>query len=251
MEEIIPITNQGADLLADSRNVAELFSVEHTSFRELIEDHEPELTELGVYRFETDKPEKGTKGGRPSKFYWLNFDQIAFLLTLSRATAKNKEFRLKLILAFRAAREKLRPVDSILLTIPDKWQRAFPHEFYKELLNLYGDTFDESKNKPSWVGGWTNKFIYEPLIGGLSGELKRKRATFSARIGKDSDYYKMHQFLEENAREDMKSHITKITTILTIANSKQDFIESFAALFYGHHQMKMLLNGLSEDWGNK
>ena len=251
MEGIIPITNQGSDLLADSRNVAQLFSVDHDSFRETIEDHESELAALGVYRFETDKPQKGTKGGRPSKFYWLNFDQIAFLLTISKTTEKNKEFRLKLILAFRSAREKLRPVDSILLTIPDKWKKAFPPEFYKELLNLYGDTFDESKNKPSWVGGWTNKFIYEPLINGLSSELKRKRAAFSERIGKDADYYKMFQFLEENAKKDMETHITKITTILTISNTKQDFIEGFAAMFHGHHQLKMLLEGLNQDWATK
>jgi len=250
MQDIIPITNQGSDLLADSRNVANLFSVEHQSLRELIEQHEPELTALGVYRFETDKPKKGSSGGRPIKFYWLNFDQIAFLLTLSRSTEKNKEFRLKLILAFRDARENLRPVDSILLTIPDKWRKAFPNEFYKELLNLYGDTFDEAKNKPSWVGGWTNKFIYEPLIEGLTRELKIKRVAFSKRAGKDSDYYKMHQFMEDHAREDMKAHITKITTLLAIAHSKQDFIENFAALFHGHHQLKMLLDGLNQEWGS-
>ena len=251
MEEIIPITNQGTDLLADSRNVAELFSVTHTHLREQIADHEDQLAQLGQLRVESEVGKRAQGGGNPAKFYWLNFDQIAFLLTLSRTTEKTKEFRLKLILAFRAARENLRPVDSVLLSIPDKWRKAFPNQFYKELLALYGDTYDESKNKPSWVGGWTNKFIYEPLIDGLSGELKRKRTDFSARIGKDSDYYKMHQFLEEHAREDMKAHITKITTLLAVAHSKQDFIENFASLFHGHHQMKMLLEGLNQDWGSK
>jgi hypothetical protein len=138
MKDIIPITNQGRDLLADSRNVAQLFSVDHDSFRETIEDHEAELTALGVYRFQTDKPQKGTKGGRPSKYYWLNFDQIAFLLTISKTTAKNKDFRLKLILAFRAARENLRPVDSILLTIPEKWKKAFPPSFTKNCSTFTG-----------------------------------------------------------------------------------------------------------------
>ena len=251
MEDIIPITNQGSDLLANSRNVAKLFSVTHAHLREQIADHEDQLAQLGQLRVETEVVKGYQGGGNPSKFYWLNFDQIAFLLTISKTTQKTKDFRLKLILAFRAARENLRPVDSILLSIPDKWKKAFPHEFYKELLNLYGDTFDESKNKPSWVGGWTNKFIYEPLIDGLSGELKRKRTAFSQRVGKDADYYKMHQFLEEHAKEDMKSHITKITTLLAVAHSKQDFIENFAALFHGHHQMKMLLEGLNQDWATK
>lgn len=178
MEELIPITNQGSDLLADSRNIADLFGLTHSHLREQIGSHDEQLAQLGQLRVEAEVVKGHQGGGNPAKFYWLNFDQIAFLLTLSRSTPKNKEFRLKLILAFRAARENLRPIDSILLTLPDKWRKQFHDEFYTALLALYGDTFDESKNKPSWVGNWTNKFIYEPLFDGLPNELKRRRFEF-------------------------------------------------------------------------
>lgn len=249
MDEIIPISNQGSDLLADSRDVAELFSVTHAHLRDQITKNEAELEHLGQLRVQTEVVKGHQGGGNPAKFYWLNFDQIAFLLTLSRVTEQNKEFRLKLIVAFRNARENLRPIDSILLTLPDRWRKQFPDDFYVSLLALYGDTFDESKNKPSWVGNWTNKFIYEPLFDGLPNELKRRRFEFAEKKGREADYFKMHQFLEQHARQDLRDHITKITTILTLANSKQDFIENFASIFHGHHQLKMLLNGLEQDFG--
>ena len=55
MKELIPIINQGANLLIDSRAVAKLFKLSHDHIREQIEAHQPELQRLGIYRFETDK----------------------------------------------------------------------------------------------------------------------------------------------------------------------------------------------------
>src|ERR1700677_2049388 len=124
MKELIKIHNQGADLLADSRSVAKLFGVEHESLRELIEAHVDQLEQLGIFRFETGKTLPNTPG-RPEKFCFLNFDQIAFLLTISKPSETTKDFRLKLILAFRDARKRLRPVDIALLSIPDSWKRTF------------------------------------------------------------------------------------------------------------------------------
>ncbi|HVT74379.1 MAG TPA: P63C domain-containing protein [Lacunisphaera sp.] len=244
MKNIIPIQNQGAELVADSRDIAKLFGVEHESLRETIEAHIEQLTRLGIFRFETGKTQSR---GRPEKFSLLNFDQIAFLLTVTRATEKTKEYRLRLIVAFREARERLRPVDSILLSIPDKWKKTFRDEFYVALLRLYGDKFYASENKPSWVGWWTNRFIYEPIYDNLSTELKSKRANYCDNSGKDADWIKLHQFLEKYAKEELRDHITKITTLLQLAGSKQDFIESFAALFHGHSQLRLLLDDLRKD----
>jgi phage regulator Rha-like protein len=103
MKELIKIHQQGPDLRADSRDIAKLFGITHQHFRETIEDNESHLSQLGVIRFETGKPES-KEGGRPEKFCYLNFDQIALLLTLTRSTEQTKEFRLKLIIAFRDAR---------------------------------------------------------------------------------------------------------------------------------------------------
>ncbi len=237
MKDLIPIFNQGTDFLVDSRDVAQVFNLTHQHLREQIESHEPELARLGVFRFETGKPLAGSQGGRPERYFWLNFDQTIFLLTLTRPTQETKEFRVRLILAFRAAREKLRPVDTILLSIPEKWRKTFKDEFYVALLNVYGDSFDASKNKPSWVGAWTNRFIYTPVYCGLSDELKAKRLTYCDLSGKDADFIRLHQFLEQHAKEDLRDHITKATTILQMSGSKHEFAENFRSLFHGHTQI--------------
>lgn len=250
IHDLIPIHNQGEDLLADSRDVAQVFGITHQHLRESIEDHETELTSLGVFRVETGKPLAGSTGGRPEKYYWLNFDQIAFLLTISRATEQTKEFRLRLIIAFRNARERLRPVDKILLAVPAAWKKTFENDFYIALLRLYGDTFKESENKPSWVGSWTNRFVYEPIYNGLPAELKARRQLYCKTSGKDADYLRLFQFLEEVAKSALAAHMTKITTLLTISRSKQDFIEHFATMFHGHQQLHLFLDQLGEEYGD-
>lgn len=248
--DLIKIHNQGSDLLADSREVSKIFDIHHKHLRELIEENEEHLAQLGIWRFETAKikNDSGSDGkGRPEKYYWLNFDQIAYLLTLTRTSERTKEFRFRLIVAFRDARSKLRPVDTILLSIPERWKKTFKDDFYAALLQLYGDKFDASENKPSWVGNFTNKFIYEPIFEGLSSELKSKRSAYSTTASKDPDFIKLHQFLEANAKEDLREQITKITTLLQLAGSKMDFLESFAAIFHGQKQLKFILDDL-EGW---
>ncbi|MGZ4962593.1 MAG: Rha family transcriptional regulator [Limisphaerales bacterium] len=238
MKSLIPIFNQGPDFIVDSRDVSRVFNVQHKSLRKSIEDHEPELTRLGVYRFENAKPPSGSDGGRPEKYFWLNFDQTIFLLTLTRPTEETKEFRVKLILAFRSAREQLRPVDAMMLTVPGKWRKTFKDEFYVALLNIYGDSFDAAKNKPSWVGAWTNRFIYDPIFNGLPRELKSKRSAYCEMTGKDADYMRLHSFLEEHAKDDLKEQIAKTTAILQMSGSRYDFAENYRSVFHGLTQIK-------------
>jgi hypothetical protein len=248
MDSLIPIHNQGVDFLVDSRDVAKVFGLTHQHLREQIEEHEDELTRLGVFRVETGKPLAGSTGGRPEKYYWLNFDQTVYLLTLTKTNEQTREFRVRLILAFRAARERLRPVDTILLSIPDKWRKTFRDEFYIALLRIYGESFDSSKNKPSWVGNWTNRFVYDPIYFGLPGELKSKRSVYCGNSGKDGDFIRLHQFLEEHAKDELKEHITKVTTLLQLSGSKLDFAEKFRSLFHGQTQLNWD-DLLSDDFG--
>jgi phage regulator Rha-like protein len=234
MKSLLKIHQQGPDLMADSRAVAKVFGIEHKNLRELIEKNEAQLGQVGIYRFQTAKLLKGA--GRPEKFMYLNFDQIAFLLTLSRPTENNKEFRLRLIIAFRDARNKLRPIDTALLSMPDEWRRAFPPEFYEALLRLYGAEFAGMGDTPSWVGRWTNKFIYEPLYNGLPDELKRRRKVHVGDEGSEA-WLKLHQFIEQHAKKNLEKHITKVTALLQAAQSKTGFYELFAAVFYGQKQL--------------
>jgi phage regulator Rha-like protein len=246
MKDIIPVLNQGGnEFLVDSRQVAKLFGLTPQHVRERIEEFKEELTQLGVFRFETGKPLKGSPGGRPERFYWINFDQLLFLLFRTRPTEDVKKFHVPLILAFRHAREKLRPIDSMMLSIPDEWRKTFKDEFYEALLRIYGQIHLASQKRQSWVGRWTNKFIYEPIFNSLPAELKAKRKAYCGISGKDADFIRLHQFFEKYAKEDLKERIAKITAILQFSGSKHDFKEKFQAVFRGENQQNW-----DEDFGS-
>ena len=51
--------------------------------------------------------------------------------------------------------------------------------------------------------------------------------------GKDGDFIKLHQFLEENAKEDLKERISKTTAVLQMSGSRHDFKENYKSVFYG------------------
>ncbi len=247
MKELIKIYNQGSDLMADSRAVAKLFGVQHESLRRLIEEHAAQIEQLGVFRFEIGKPPAGSLGGRPERFCYLNFDQIALLLMLSKPTDVTKDFRLRLIIAFRDARKRLRPIDRALLSMPDDWRKTFPDDFYAALLKLYGDRYEKSENKPSWVGRWTNRFIYDPLFAGLPDELKRRREIHGWESGAVS-WNKLHQFIEKHAKKNLEKHLIKVSGLLEAATNPAHFLELFASVFYGHKQLLLLGQNLPDEF---
>ena len=60
----LTVHNQGTEFLVDSRDVARVFDLTHQHVLEQVEEHEPEMTRLGVFRVETGKPLAGSTGGR-------------------------------------------------------------------------------------------------------------------------------------------------------------------------------------------
>ena len=240
MSASISIHNQGPELRADSREVAKFFEVQHENLRDLIEKNAVHFEAIGVLRFETGKPSSAL-GGRPEKFCYLTEPQVAFLLTLTRNTGRTTELKLALIQRFQAARAQLRPIDANLLCVPEDWRKVFPDDFYSALLAIYGAEFRREDGTPSWVGSWTNKYIYGPLWDGLSVELKAKR---KARTEDDSDaaFLKLHQFLSENAAKALERHVLKVTALLEASTSPDHFRELFSAAFRG--QTQLLLGNL-------
>jgi hypothetical protein len=49
---------------------------------------------------------------------------------------------------------------------------------------------------------------------------------------------KLHQFLMDVAKDQLRDHISKITVLLQISHNTQEFLEHFAALFGGERQLK-------------
>ncbi|WP_334106827.1 Rha family transcriptional regulator [Methylobacillus sp.] len=91
----------------DSRLIADSLGIKHQNTYELIKDYKSDFEQLGVIRFQTGKPPKGSAGGRPEHYAMLNEDQAYLLLTYSRNTAKVRALKVKLVQAFRDARKAL------------------------------------------------------------------------------------------------------------------------------------------------
>ena len=104
---LLPLTFVNDEPRMDSRIIASELGVEHKNTRELLEQYQSDFEEFGVVRFETAKPPKGSVGGRPEKFYYLNEDQVCLLLTYSQNTAQARALKKNLIRAFTAERRKI------------------------------------------------------------------------------------------------------------------------------------------------
>jgi hypothetical protein len=54
-----------------------------------------------------------------------------------------------------------------------KWTKTFPDEFYRQLFRLKNMTYPpRTKNKPSYIGHWTNDIVYSRLAPGVVQKLK-------------------------------------------------------------------------------
>jgi phage antirepressor YoqD-like protein len=89
-----------------SLSIAEHTDTEHSSIVRIIRTDESDLLELGD--FPAVSAEKST-GGRPAQHYLLNEAQAALLMSNLRSTDRVRAFRLKMIKAFVAMAQQLRP----------------------------------------------------------------------------------------------------------------------------------------------
>ena len=101
-------TDRNAKLVVDSRLIVERLGIEHINFMETIGDYQSQIEQaFGVVRFESDKPLKGSKGGRPQRYALLTEDQATFLMTLSRNTPEVVQCKIELVVAFSKAKDFL------------------------------------------------------------------------------------------------------------------------------------------------
>lgn len=235
----VAIHNQGPELRADSREIAKFFEVEHESIARLLHDNSDAFESFGQLRFEIGVRKDGVETRNQPKFAYLTEPQVAYLLTLTRNTERTKALKLQLIQSFQRVRAQLRPVDSILLSIPEPWQKVFPDDFYRALLRVYGHDFNRANGTPGFVGGFTNRYVYGPLWDGLPSELKAKRIA-AAEDADDAQLLKLHQFLEANSKQALERHILRVTTLLQSATSPEEFKESFSRVCCGESQMPLL-----------
>ncbi|MCS7729602.1 Rha family transcriptional regulator, partial [Pseudomonas aeruginosa] len=145
MTDVIQLVQSAGEARVDSRVIAERLGVKHKNTIALIEKHTKHFARFGVVPFQTEKPSKGTHGGRPEKFSLLNEDQAYFLLSLTKNTVRVVELKANLVMAFRDARNQA-GLDSvmgmILLTAPAPWEKRFGDDYYRSLARVTGTVFD-------------------------------------------------------------------------------------------------------------
>lgn len=103
-----------------------------------------------------------------------------------------------------------------------KWQLTFTDDFYKQIYRLWGLPFIPKyiKNKPSFIGKLTTKYIYDQLPKGVVDKIKEK----SGKTEKGNWKYKWHQSLTpEIGREHLKKQIIEVSTLMSISQSKEQF----------------------------
>lgn len=112
-----------------------------------------------------------------------------------------------------------------------KWQLTFTDDFYKEVYRLWGLPFTPKyiKNKPSFIGKLTTKYIYEQLPKGVVDKIKEK----TGKTEKGNWKYKWHQSLTpEIGREHLKKQIIEVTTLMSISQTKEEFDDLFQRKYH-------------------
>ena len=112
-----------------------------------------------------------------------------------------------------------------------KWQLTFTDEFYKEIYRLWELPFIPKyiRNKPSFVGALTSKYIYDQLPDGVVEKIKEK----TGKTENGNWKYKWHQSLTpEVGRQHLLKQIHEVTTLMSISNNKREF-ERFFKIKYG------------------
>lgn len=99
----LPLSTIKDEARMDSRRLAEGLALQHRSVFKLIRDNQADFAALGKVRFEI-AASSGSVTGQASKFALLNEDQCYLLLTYSRNTERVRRLKLRLVQAFREAR---------------------------------------------------------------------------------------------------------------------------------------------------
>lgn len=106
------------------------------------------------------------------------------------------------------------------------WTKRFPDVFYKELFRLNGWDFTVNgiHKRPSIIGKWTNKIIYEQLPKGVLDELKRK----TPKNERGNRIAKFHQHLTLDMGEpELEKQITKVIALFQASDNMQQFWSMF------------------------
>jgi phage regulator Rha-like protein len=145
---------EGQEVVTDSRDLEDVFGIQHRSIYRLILKHK---SKLGKVRFQIASNPSGQK----QSYAILNEEQAILLLTYTRSNDKTDMFRKKLVSDFIKMREFIRRQETI---------RLAGIESRKSLTDAVKDSKENERMHGHAYSTYTN-MVYE--ICGLKGEYKQ------------------------------------------------------------------------------
>jgi len=119
------------------------------------------------------------------------------------------------------------------------WIKTFPNEFFKQIYRLHGWEYKPgSTRRPSYVGHFINRYVYEPLPPGVLPTLRE----LNPRTDKGYRKHKHFQFLTaDTGNTHLDRQITAITMIMKVSDNRPDYEENFDKAFAKEYQPKLPL----------
>jgi len=122
-----------------------------------------------------------------------------------------------------------------------KWQLTFTDDFYKQIFRLWAIPFIPKyiRNKSSFIGKLTTKYIYEQLPKGVLEKIKEN----IGKTEKGNYKYRFHQSLTPDVgREHLKKQIHEVTALMSISDSKEQFDGLFQKKYKEFVQLELEFN---------
>jgi phage regulator Rha-like protein len=212
-----------------STAIARQCELAHHSVLKLIDTHLASIEQaFGTVAFEIRSADTAA-GPRQQRVAFLSERQATFLITLLGNTDAVIRFKLAVSQAFftlRDRRDKVAFIGSFLREIPEAWDGTFPESFFKAVCDCYG--LDHVKDRtPGFLGGFINRYIYEPILENLGEVLKARYDEHCDDSDADDAGCRLHRFLREHCLGALERQITIIETLLGVSRTAADFQRHF------------------------
>jgi phage regulator Rha-like protein len=218
-----------------STAIARQCELTHPPVLKLIDTHLASIEQaFGTVAFE-NRPADTADGPRQRRVAYLTERQATFLVTLLGNTDAVIRFKLAVSQAFftlRDRREKVAFVESFLREIPEAWDGTFPESFFKAVCDCYGLAHVKDRT-PGFLGGFINRYIYEPILENLGEVLKARYEEHCDDSDADDAGCRLHRFLRDNCHGALERQITIIETLLGVSRTAADFQRHLDTRFAG------------------
>lgn len=125
-----------------------------------------------------------------------------------------------------------------------KWQKRFPDEFYEEIYRLCGWKYDPyNPKKPSYVGAFTNKFVYGVFPDSVLDEIRKRNPI---KITSNNTYYRSNKYFQYLTKKvgspKLDAQLKSVIAVMKLSNNMEDFRQKFNEIFKKDLNEKRILD---------